>query len=561
MIIGLHLTPLTAMKQYQRPEMEVDSKYAAVRNHIHMNFSMTIGMLHRYLEKLRMGCAAGIDGVSAEHIKYAKDPKMNGVICDMLTLCIRFGIVPDSFTKGLLIPLLKKPNIDPTLPQHYRPIVISTTFSKLLEVHILEQCGEHEFHDLQFGFVECRGTNMVVALTHDVVDYCISNGSAVYVCTLDAEGAFDGIPHSILFSKASDVIPDVYWRMLVYWYSRLTVHIKCGIQISGPIIICKGTRQGGLSSPFLFNLLYQDMIDILSQMSCGIMVNEYTYNVCCHADDLLLCSMTITGLQRLIDIANVYITQHGLRFNPTKTKCVTFGKSRFTDRSWHLDGVNLEETDAIVHLGVVLANDTKSHSEARMKATRRAFYSLQSAGLCKGGTNASTISRIFNTAIRPVLYYGQQCIYQNKTTTCEVEKLQCKLLKTALGLKSYCRNSPLLHAMQMPHINQSVEQQELYLYRSMFLSQSRCHKFYRHLLSQHLSNKCTSQRNLVSRILNTCTKYGISLVQFLCDDKYAGCQKKKWKIYPEDGLADSIAFNVSNLSQNRSLICDLLSPF
>ena len=34
----------------------------------------------------------------------------------------------------------------------------------------------------------------------------------------------------------------------------------------------------------------------------------------------------MTGLQRMIDLANRYITDHGLKCNPNKTKCAIFGK-------------------------------------------------------------------------------------------------------------------------------------------------------------------------------------------------------------------------------------------
>ena len=91
------------------------------------------------------------------------------------------GIVPDTSTKGLLIPLLKKPNSDPSIAKNYRPIIISTTFSKLIEIHMLEQCNEHEFHDLQFGFVPNRSTTMAATLTYDVFNYCVSRGSPVYI--------------------------------------------------------------------------------------------------------------------------------------------------------------------------------------------------------------------------------------------------------------------------------------------------------------------------------------------------------------------------------------------
>ncbi len=349
----------------------------------------------------------------------------------MFTVCIRYGIVPESFCKGLLIPLLKKPNSDPSIPKNCRPIVISTTLSKILEIHILEQCGEHEFHDLQFGFVPNRSTTMAAALTHDVFDYCVSRGSPVYVCSLDAESAFDGIPHSILFEKATNIIPIMYWRILVYWYSKLVVQIRWGDQMSDTITICKGTRQGGLSSPFLFNLLYQDMVSILSDMNAGISVNNVAYNTFCYADDLLLCSVTVTGLQKLIDEANRQIKQCGLKFNPAKTLCMTFGKSTFTKQKWHLDDVYLKQTNQIIYLGVALSNNGKAHSEERIKATRRAFYALQNAGMCAKGVKPETVVHMYNAAIRPVLLYGQQCVYQNKIATEQTDKLQSKLLKSS----------------------------------------------------------------------------------------------------------------------------------
>ena len=358
-------------------EAAVSAIYSTVKDRVDTNYTMSQSTFMQYMNKLRTGCAAGIDGITAEHIKWANNTVRITVICHMLTLCIRFGIVADSFTQGLLIPLLKKPNIDPSMPKNYRPIVISTTSSKLLEIHILRECGEHEFHDLQFGFVSNRGTSMAAALTHDILDYCVSNKSPVYVCALDAEAAFDGIPHAIMFAKAMEVVPALYWRILVFWYRRLVVHIKWDEQISDAIHISKGTRQGGISSPFIFNLLYQDLVKLLSGKNCGITINGVTYNLCCYADDLLLYSLSVSGLQTLSDDAHAYITNHGLIFNPSKTKRVTFGPSPYKYRSWYMEGVRLDEVDQVTHLRVILAKDAQSHAAARIKATRRAFYALQ----------------------------------------------------------------------------------------------------------------------------------------------------------------------------------------
>ena len=61
---------------------------------------------------------------------------------------------------------------------------------------------------------------MAAALTYDIIDYRMNNKSPVYVCALDAEAAFDGIPHVIMFSKAIDVVTELCWRMCsgtAYW--------------------------------------------------------------------------------------------------------------------------------------------------------------------------------------------------------------------------------------------------------------------------------------------------------------------------------------------------------
>ena len=36
---------------------------------------------------------------------------------------------------------------------------------------------------------------MAISLAHDIMAYFNDRGSAVYTCSLDAEGAFDAIPH------------------------------------------------------------------------------------------------------------------------------------------------------------------------------------------------------------------------------------------------------------------------------------------------------------------------------------------------------------------------------
>ena len=148
------------------------------------------------------------------------------------------------------------------LCKNYRPIIVSTTFSKLAELCILDECNECTFSDLQFGFVKGRGTDTALALAHDVSAYCVFKGSQVYMCGLDTEGAFDALPHPVIFQKAYSVMSKMSWLFLCRWYGKINVQIKWQY-LSNPIPICKGTRQGGLTSTFLFNLFYKDLVNSL----------------------------------------------------------------------------------------------------------------------------------------------------------------------------------------------------------------------------------------------------------------------------------------------------------
>ena len=92
------------------------------------------------------------------------------------------------------------------------------------------------------------------------------------------------------------------------------MQIKWGSELSEPISVHKGIRQGGLSSPFLFNLFYQDLINELSECTGGIIIYKQSFNVFCYADDLMLASLTVTGLQTMINVANRYSTLRILRY-------------------------------------------------------------------------------------------------------------------------------------------------------------------------------------------------------------------------------------------------------
>ena len=75
-----------------------------------------------------------------------------------------------------------------------------------------------------------------------------------------------------------DVIPDHCWLLLVICYKSITVQIKHKCELSNLIKVCKGS-QGGLSSPFILKLFYQEMVESLAECTGGIKITGTSYNL------------------------------------------------------------------------------------------------------------------------------------------------------------------------------------------------------------------------------------------------------------------------------------------
>ena len=74
----------------------------------HHEVEFTERMTCRYIKKLKLDCAPSGDGITAEHLLYGMNSTITSSIAQMLTLCIKFSVVPDSFANGLLTPNSKE---------------------------------------------------------------------------------------------------------------------------------------------------------------------------------------------------------------------------------------------------------------------------------------------------------------------------------------------------------------------------------------------------------------------------------------------------------------------
>ena len=181
----------------------------------------------------------------------------------------------------------------------------------------------------------------------------------------------------------------------------------------------------------------------------------------------------------------------------------------------------------------MLSSNPNLHFDTRIKSATRDFYGLQ----CAGGAAPTVSAHMFNVAIQPILTYG--CTTLNFTRSSvklkELDKVQAKSLKSALGLPKFCHNTPLLQALKVK-IDNLLQVQQLSLIRNALLNKSKARTFYLHMFQHGTSHTDT---NLLSRCLEICNAHRVSLTRYVFDEHYASKCKRQIYAVPQDGVVDN----------------------
>ena len=293
----------------------------------------------------------------------------------------------------------------------------------------------------------------------------------------------------------------------------------------------------------------------------GLRVGTDSYNVLAYADDLLLMSSTVCGLQKLITKAHNYVRDHGINFNASKTKCAILGKNYLMRQPiWLLENEKLSLCETIDYLGSIISNNASDHKDSRLKACRTKFYMAKHAGMHGGGVNPDIVSYLWKAAIQPALLYANESIPLRNSEILEMDKLQAKLIKHSLGLSKYMRSSALMQAMKIKNCAWWTNMNSLKLFTSILTGSSRLKSLYIHMFNR--PNDIINCNNLVTRCQTICTNNSMSLFKCFLEDKYLSKFLAKQKKFPENGLADSVKLLLTDYNEhNKELIKLLLSPF
>ena len=216
---------------------------------------------------------------------------------------------------------------------NYRGIGIGSLMLKILDWVVLDLHETELTSDPnQFGFQEKSSTTMCSWTVIEIVNYFKNQGSEVFACLLDYRKAFDLVNHQKLFKiLIKRKVRMIFIRIMIFIYIEQKCYVKWNGTRSYSFGVTNGTRQGSVFSPKGgFSSYLDPLLECLRESGYGCQIGLHWYGALAYADDVILLSTSVHGLQQLVNICMKHAQENNLLFSTdpnldkSKTMCIAF---------------------------------------------------------------------------------------------------------------------------------------------------------------------------------------------------------------------------------------------
>ncbi|KAK3520071.1 hypothetical protein QTP70_011990 [Hemibagrus guttatus] len=293
------------------------------------------------------------------------------------------GHVPTVFKKARVIPILKKPALDPSDISNYRPVSLLSFLSKILECVVCSQLSDYlmqnNLHDPnQSGFKAA-----LLAVTEKLYAARSAKLSSVLIL-LNLSAAFDTVNHKTLLSTLRSLgICGTAWEWFASYLDGRSYQVTWKGLTSAPRRLSTGVPQGSVLGPLLFSLYTH---------SLGKVISSHGFSYHCYADETQLIffppSDTMASARIsacLVDISS-WMTAHQLKLNPSKTELLVIpgDPSPAQDLVISLNNSMISPSATARNLGVTMDNQLSFSSHVTNVTHSLSNYNFDKSKQCIG---------------------------------------------------------------------------------------------------------------------------------------------------------------------------------
>ena len=96
----------------------------------------------------------------------------------------------------------------------------------------------------------------------------------------------------------------------------------------------------------------------LKKNDIGCHVGSHFCGAFGYTDDIMLLSPSVSGLQNMLNCWSEFASTHNVKFNPSKSKCITFSQKKNTGSpELYMNDVKLDNVQFVKHLGHIITSD------------------------------------------------------------------------------------------------------------------------------------------------------------------------------------------------------------
>lgn len=392
--------------------------------------------------------APGDDGVTYQVLRLLLKVPGNPLL-QLYNLCFSRGYVPAAWTSSTIVPI-PKPGTD-----KFRPISLTSCFCKVLERVLLTRLMfrlQDKLSPCLYGFLPQRSTH------HCLIELYARLSPTSVVAFLDLKSAFDIANREVILDQ---LVEFGVRGNLLRWIRGYLRNRTSRVLFKGASSTYKelelGTPQGGVLSPFLFNILMHRLLTHLPDIPGT--------TVLCYADDICVHSTSAADLQRFLQAFHESSSACGLILSPDKSRVFsprgprvlpvfTAGHSIIPPCAQYLYlGVPVRVTPSIPARQRIhpIIQDLLYRLEKRFTPFK--WLTNNAAGI-----SIPLARTIYLAFIRSVIDYLSPTLSQLSKTSLEpLEKFQNKVMRYILGCPASTRIVNMLTELNLPPVKDRIQ--------------------------------------------------------------------------------------------------------
>ena len=342
----------------------------------------------------------------------------NCALLDFFNLLLRWGVVPDAWRHGIVVPL-PKPG-DPQTYGNWRPITLLPCFGKFFECLLLPRLRRRldpQLSPCQSGFR--YGADQPVWCLTEVLRMrrtLPARHRQTFVAFLDVRKAYDTVWRDGLLHKLwARGVQCSAWRVCASLLTSTSSRVRLQSGLSPAFSEAAGVRQGSILSPIEFLVFIDSLAHELSALpGVKLTCSRGAVGLSCllYADDIAIVAESEDDMQRALEIAEQWAHRWRLSFGfgADKTAVMSFfGGSATGESPFRLAGTILQFVEEYRYLGVVLDRRLTFAAHSRMLQERalRTFFQC-TAWAKRERLPLTVIEKLVSAYVIPACLYGTE---------------------------------------------------------------------------------------------------------------------------------------------------------